>query len=74
MSKVINPNPVWQIGMLVTYRCIIAPGGYSYGYLVDGMITRIGLKRIEIEILKADGKPVRRWVSAVRLSERKVLK
>jgi hypothetical protein len=42
-------------------------GGYGYIYPVNAKITRITLKKIQIEVVKKNGEKVCRWVLPEKL-------
>jgi hypothetical protein len=64
-------TPAFTIGQAVTW--LYEPrGGYGYTIPVDGLVTKIGPKRVQIEIRKASGELVRRWVTPDRLRGREV--
>ena len=57
----------FTIGQQVTW-IYIPPGGYGYTLPVNGVVTKIGKARIQIQVTKRDGSPALRWVKPDNLT------
>lgn len=45
-------------------------GGYGYTYPVNGVVTKVGPKRVQIEVMTRRGEPKRVWVTPDKLAAR----